>query len=211
MAALGTLCACSSGGNPPESGAGALTCDKPSCCVPLVIRPDRVYLYRSDDSLRIGMVLDLGARPSNWWDVSVQVVLASGTSVSCELSPSPPAPEYKTVTVICPASVMDALPACDSTLTLELRPRSSTYPDNSGAPPLCTGIEGRSLKLNLPVVCPNSCTSPSNGTACSIIGQRCSYSALAMGGNGGTTTVLLPCTCAWSEILDRLAWSCVVA
>jgi hypothetical protein len=211
MAALGAFCGCSTNAsNQSNSDARSLTCGNPSCCVPIVIDPSRVHLYRNSDGVRVAMVLDFGGQPSDWWDINVDVVLAAGTSVSCEAGPSPPASDYKTVTILCPTVALDAMPACDSTIALELRPRSSTYPDSSRAQTLCAGADGRSIKLTVPVTCSDSCGSPSNGSSCSVLGQTCNYSAMTYGGAGGTSTVSLPCSCRWNEILNGLAWSCAV-
>jgi hypothetical protein len=212
-AALIVLCRCSTdSSNAFESGAGSLTCGEPSCCAPIVVDPTRVYVYRTSDSadVRVGMVLSFAARPSSWWDMNVEVVFSSGVSVSCGSGSLFPAPDYNTVTIICPPVALDSLPACDSTITLELRPHSSTYPDSSGAQPLCVGTEGHQVKLTVPVACQDGCGYPSNGGSCNVLGETCDYSALAQGGAGGNSYVSLPCSCQWNEILNGLAWSCAV-
>jgi hypothetical protein len=192
-----------------DVGAEDLTCGKPSCCVPITIDPSRVYVYRNSDGGRVVLVLNLGTPPSSWWDMNIDLLLPSGTSVSCESGLNSPAPDSKTVTIFCPTVALDAMPACDSTITLELRPRSSTYPDSNNAQALCAGTEGRQLKLSVPVICADSCGYPSNGGSCSILGQTCNYSTMGWGGAGGMM-VTLPCSCSWNESLNRPAWSCLV-
>lgn len=146
---------------------------------------------------------------SSWWDMNVDLLLPSGTSVSCQSSLSPPAPDSKTVTIFCPTVALDAMPACDTTMTIELRPRSSTYSDGNNSQALCAGTGGRQITLSVPVVCPTSCGYVSNYGSCSVLGQTCDYTTMGWGGAGGTT-VSLPCSCEWNESLDELAWSCAV-
>jgi len=191
-----------------DSGDGALTCGTPSCCVPSTIDPGRVYVYRKSDGGHISMVLTFEAAPASFWDMDVDVVLPSGTSVACTSSLRA-ATDSKTVSLYCPAVALDALPACDSTIKLELHPRSSTYSDSSGSQALCAGTADRQITLTVPVRCPD-CGNPSNGSACSVLGQSCNYSTMAYGGNGGTPTVSLPCSCVWNDVLNGLAWSCAV-
>jgi hypothetical protein len=186
-----------------------LTCGKPSCCVPIAIDPSKVYVYRTSDGVRVGMVLNFGTPPSSWWDMNVDLLLPSGT-ISCKSSLSPPAPDSKTATVFCPTVALDSMPACDSTITLELRPRSSTYSESNNTQALCTGTDDRQIELSVPVICPDSCGSPRNGSSCSVLGRTCDYTTMAYGGAGGTSTVTLPCSCGWNENLNGLAWSCPV-
>jgi hypothetical protein len=192
-----------------DVGTVEFTCGKPSCCVPIAIASSRVYVYRNSDGGRVAMVLNLGTPPSNWWEIDVDLLLPSGTSVSCSSSVRAPALDSKTVTIFCPTVSPDALPACDSTLTLELHPHSSTYPDSTGTQALCAGTEGRQVKLSVPVLCPASCGYVSYGSSCSVLGQTCSYTTMGYGGAGGTM-VSLPCNCDWSDYLNGLAWSCPV-
>ena len=190
-----------------DVGAEDLACGNPSCCVPIAIDPSRVYVYRNADGGRVAMVLSFGTPPSSWWDMNVDLLLPSGTSVSCESSLSPPAPDSKTVTIFCPTVALDAMPACDSTVTLELRPRSSTYPDSNNAQALCAGTGGRQINLSVPVICPGTCGYVSYAGSCSVLGQTCSYSTMGWGGAGGTS-VSLSCECDWNDNLNGLAWSC---
>jgi hypothetical protein len=192
-----------------DVGAEDLACGKPSCCVPITIDPSRVYVYRNSDGGRVSMVVNFGTPPSSWWDMNVDLLLPSGTSVSCQSSLSPPAPDSKTVTIFCPTIALDAMPACDSTMTIELRPRSSTYSDGNNSQALCAGTGGRQITLSVPVVCPTSCGYVSNYGSCSVLGQTCDYTTIGWGGAGGTT-VSLPCSCEWNESLNELAWSCAV-
>jgi hypothetical protein len=161
------------------------------------------------DGARMGMVLSLDALPSSWWEIDVEVLLPSGTSVACTSSPRAPA-DAKTVTLFCPTVALDALPACDSTITLELNPRSSTYPDSTGTHALCAGTGGRQIRVSVPVTCPDSCGTPSNGRSCNVLGRTCNYTMMAYGGGGGTSTASLPCSCLWNDLLNALAWSCAV-
>lgn len=186
-----------------------LSCGTPSCCVPLAFDPSRVYVDRNSDGARMGMVLSLDALPSSWWEIDVDVLLPSGTSVACTTSPRAPV-DAKTVTLFCPTVALDALPACDSTITLELNPRSSTYPDSTGTHALCAGTGGRQIKVSVPVTCPDGCGTPSNGRSCNVLGRTCNYTTMAYGGGGGTSTASLPCSCLWNDLLNALAWSCAV-
>jgi len=190
-----------------DVGAEDLTCGSPSCCVPIAIDPSRVYVYRNSDGGRLAMVLSFGTPPSSWWDVSVDLLLPSGTSVSCQNSLSPPTPDSKTVTIFCPTVALDAMPDCGSTMTLELRPHSSTYSDGNGAQALCAGTEGCQITVSVPVICPGACGYIGyGGGSCSVLGQSCYY-ATGYGGAGGTP-FSLSCYCEWNDNVSGLAWSC---
>lgn len=197
-------------GSSGDADGGDLTCGSPSCCVPIAVDPSRVYLSRQSDGGHVTMVLSLVTQPASFWDIDVDVLLPSGAAVSCKWDRSGPSPYYKTVPVYCPTVPLDAIPSCDSAVTIELRPRSSTYADANTTQALCAGSQGRQLDVSVPVLCVDSCGSPSNGGSCAFLGQSCSYTALGYGGGGGTFTGSLPCSCTWNESLDRLAWSCAV-
>jgi hypothetical protein len=202
---------CSSDSDGEQASTGALTCGKPSCCTPLVYDPSRVFVSQTSDGsgVSIGMVLELSNPPSDYWEVNVDVTLPSGKTIPCGSAISPP-PSYKHVTIGCPVTPLDSLPACGSTLALELRTRSSTYADGNGSQALCAGTDGQRLKLAVPVSCPECAGTVANFSSCSVLGQTCGSWSMSYGGGGGTSSVQLPCYCQWNDGADRLAWSCAV-
>jgi hypothetical protein len=108
--------------------------------------------------------------------------------------------------VWCPAVGLDAMPSCNSTATVKLRLRSSTYPDGTASQSLCAGSYSRQISVPVHMNCDTGCGAPSNGSSCNIYGQRCSYGTSAPGGNGGLVSVSLPCSCEWNNAYSSLAW-----
>jgi hypothetical protein len=193
-----------------DLGAGDLTCNAPSCCVPIRVVPDRVYLSQLNSHGQISMILSVAGGTSSWWDANVEVLLPSGSSVTCDWARSRPSSDSDLVIVWCPAVGLDVMPSCNSTATVQLRLRSSTYRDGSASQSLCAGSYSRQISVPVQMNCDTGCGSPSNGSFCNVFGQTCSYSTSAPGGNGGLVSVSLPCSCRWNDAYSRLAWSCAV-
>jgi hypothetical protein len=193
-----------------DLGAGDLTCGAPSCCVPITVVPDRVYLSQLDSGGRISMILTVAGGTSSWWDANVEVLLPSGSSVTCDLYRSRPSSDADHVVVYCPAVGLNIMPSCNSTATVQLRLRSSTYPDGTASESLCAGSYSRPISVPVHMNCDTSCGWPSNGSSCNVLGQTCSYNTSAPGGNGGLVSLSLPCSCRWNDVLNSPAWSCAI-
>ena len=198
------------GSNSADLGAGDLTCGAPSCCVPITVMPDRVYLSQLNSRGQIAMILGIAGRTSSWWDANVEVLLPSGSSVTCDWARSQPSSDSDVIIVWCPDVGLDVMPSCNSTATVQLRLRSSTYPDGSTSQSVCAGSYSSQISVPVQMNCDTGCGSPGNGSSCNTFGQTCSYSATALGGNGGLVSVSLPCSCRWNDALNRLAWSCAI-
>ena len=183
-----------------------LACAAPACCVPVNIDPNKIVVYQLDGAIGIEIVLDVPAPSSAAWSASVDVALSWGVSVTCtSLIATKPS---NFVTLICPSVRLDYTPACDSALTLELRPRTATYADTAGTQVVCAGQQGAPVRFAATVACPTCpyLSESSNFQPCDFPNMTCFYSAVASNGTSGS----LPCSCGANAVDGSFRWSCMV-
>ena len=205
-----TILGCS-GGPPSSDDAGTnsektLSCTAPSCCVPVDIDPNKIVVYQLGGGIGIEIVLDVPMPSSGAWSASVDVALSWGVSITCTAASA--TKPSNLVTLICPTVRLDDMPACDSALTLDLRPSTSTYADAAGTQVVCAGKQGAPVRFAATVACPTCpyLSESSNFQPCDFPNMTCSYSAVASNGTSGS----LPCSCTPNEVYGDLRWSCAV-
>ena len=197
------------GGDAGAGGGGAttgqtLSCAAPECCVPLDVNPDKIIVYQSGGQIGIDIILDVPATSTGAWDTSVDVSLSWGPSVTCTKAISISSETY--VVLTCPFVPLDGAPACDSTFTLTLRPRSSTFADTPGTQAICVGTAGARLDLPVRLTCPvcPDLSQSSNFQLCDFPNATCNYPAYFPNGNPAQ----IPCRCI--VYYGVRAWSCSV-
>jgi hypothetical protein len=205
-----TILGCS-GSSPASDDAGAiseetLSCAAPSCCVPVDIDSYQIIVYQSGGEIGIMIGLDVPVPSSDAWSASVDVALSWGVSISCTATIASKPSNF--VTLVCPTVRLDYTPACDSALTLELRPRTSTYADTAGTQVVCAGQQGAPLRFAATVACPTcpSLSESSNFQPCDFPYMTCFYGATASNGTSGS----LPCECIPNDACGHSSWSCAV-
>lgn len=205
-----TILGCS-GSSPSSDDAGAISgetlgCAAPACCVPVDIDPKKIVVYQSGGEIGIEIVLDVPVPSSDAWSASVDVALSWGVSITCTTAVA--SKPSNSVTLVCPTVRLDYTPACDSALTLELRPRSSTFADTAGTQVVCAGQQGAPVRFAATVACP-TCPSLSEGSnfqPCDFPYMTCFYGATASNGAYGS----LPCSCGANAVDGSFRWSCAV-
>ncbi len=201
---------CSGSSSPADDGGGisseTLSCTAPSCCVPVDINPSKITVYQLGGQIEVGIILDVPEASSNAWSASVDVSLSWGPSVTCTTEISNPAGNVRAL--VCPMVNLDNTPACDSALTLELHPHTSTYTDTTGTQVVCAGKQDTHVQFAATMQCP-TCPNLSESSmfqACDFPNMTCYYSATASNG----TTGQLPCNCTVNGVYGDLRWSCAV-
>jgi hypothetical protein len=211
VAAASAVLGCSgdssgAGGGGVTSSGQTLSCASPACCVPLNIDVSKIIVYQADSAIQISVILESPAASTDAWDASVDVSLSWGPRVTCTTAVS--SFDQRFFTLACPSLPLDGAPACDSTFTLALSPRTSTYADSVGTQIRCAGKAGARIEFPLLMKCPvcASLSTPAGGEPCEFPGGRCDYSAYLPNGGSGR----LPCDCGLNSASGNRTWSCAI-
>ena len=181
-----------------------LSCVAPACCLPVTIEADRVFLYQNYDTLRIEAVLGLPDAIPSPWSGEVEVSLPWGPSVTCASSVVDHPQRF--IALDCPSVPFAGAPPCDSSVTVGLRPTTSTYAEADGTPPLCVGKPDGRVEFTVPIRC-GTCPGITGWgyEPCYLPDEVCSYSAYT-----GTGSAMLPCSCVLSHDDGSYRWRCAI-
>jgi hypothetical protein len=196
----------SASGGTSSGGGPTYTCEGPSCCVAINLRPENIWVDGAGSSLSIKMVVERAGGDDNYWVVSADVAVPGGQATCTSTTESPNA---NFVFLTCPLIALEPMPACDSMLALQFRLRTSTfagYGDAGLANPVCSPSASTDIELQQRVICPTcpASLSPYPAPVCEIPQQRCPNTS------GSPGSDQLPCTCTMSSWSGERKWSCPV-
>jgi hypothetical protein len=189
-----------------SGGGPTYSCEAPSCCVPINLRPENIWVDGAKSKLSLKMVVERAGGDNSYWVVSADVAVPGGEATCTSPMESPNA---KFVLLTCPLIALDSMPACGSTIALGLRLRSSTYADYGDAGlanPVCSASASTDIQLAQTVICPNcpASLSPYPAAVCDIPEQTCPNTS------GSPGSDQLPCTCSMNSWSGERKWSCPV-
>jgi hypothetical protein len=196
----------SASGGTSSGGGPSYTCEGPSCCTPINLRPENIWVDGASGKLSIKMVVERAGGDDNYWVVSADVAVPGGHATCMSTTESPNA---NFVLLTCPLITLGAMPACDSMIALQLHLRSSTYAgygDAGLANPVCSASGSTDVELQQPVICPTcpASLSPYPAPVCEIPNQSCPNTS------GSPGSDQLPCTCSMNSWSGERKWSCPV-
>jgi hypothetical protein len=174
-------------------------CTAPNCCAPIALSASNVRLYHDGGAMNLALTIERldAASATSRWSPSVIVATASGETMQCDSATDLP-PTARYVKVYCSPPSSFNLLACNATVELQIRIRSSTaVATDAGG--ICDGSGlGVSLSYTVPFECPECPGAVLTGTSCDLP-MSC------------TDGWRMPCYCSFNSTTGKGTWSCAIA